>query len=212
MIENNDLVLIIGIRGCGKSTLSRALSSTFHREIIFDRLRERRDGIIITDLNQFSRYWNDHHGDENFQIIIQLRSSRDDELFAFENNEILRIVYETGLRKTEQGLDHQNTLLLFEELQFYCTPHSIIPYLKEAILTGRHSRLTIIGNTQRPANIHGDFKGNAHFVFAGQLVHKADVDYLKGSILGEHATTCFTLQKFHFAFRSHTHPFSIVKV
>lgn len=212
MIQDNELALIIGRRGCGKSTLSRALAATFHREIVFDRMKENRDGIIFRNYNQFSSWWNNHHGDENFKVILQLDSSRHTEIFHQENDEILRLVYETGLRKTDQGLDHPTTLLFFEELQFYCTPLSILPNLKEAILTGRHAKISVIANTQRPANIHGDFKGNAHHVFAGQLIHKADVDYLKGSLLSEHATACFSLPAFSFAYRSHETPFTIVKL
>lgn len=210
MIKNNEVALIIGIRGSGKSTLTKYFSDTFDRVIIFDRLKEHQDEHVISNLAQFQSYWHKFHEQESFKFIVQLSSAKNDELFQSEVNEILNIIYETGFRKNRAGIPQNTTLLVFEELQFFCTPYSIIPSLKECILTGRHANITLIANTQRPANIHGDFKGNAHHLFAGQLIHKSDVNYLKESILGDDATKCLTIQKYHFLYKSHDHPLTIV--
>lgn len=201
----NELALILGIRGSGKTSLTKVLSLTRNRVIVLDRMRDYQTEKQIIGYNDFSREWSQIFSHSEFYCVVHFKKGQSAEVFQEESNNILRLIYETSDRQHSQGV-RLDTLIVIEELQFYCTPYFITPYLKECILTGRHYGIGMIANTQRPANIHGDFKGNADHIFAGQLAFKADVQYLRDSILQDDANRCFTLPKFNFLYKTFNAP------
>ena len=59
-----------------------------------------------------------------------------------------------------------------EELAFVTKPHKAPPAWRRMILLGRHEPhvLTIIGTSQRPAQVDKDFLGNADILHVGRLI------------------------------------------
>ncbi len=214
MINPEEVTVIFGIKGCGKSTFTEKIYSRFPKVIVFDKARTVYDDTLTHDVNGFRDFvalYADIHDSDSFGIRVSFRAGLRDDDFQLELSEILRVIYEIGKRKREQGIiDH--VCIVFEELQFYCTPYFINPWLKDCILVGRHASLTIIGNTQRPANIHGDFKSQSANLICGQLYHKADIQYLRDSALGDDAFLVPTLPKYSFIFKHYGDPIQIIAV
>lgn len=73
--------------------------------------------------------------------------------------------------------------LLVEELAFVTRASSPPPQWARVCLLGRHAGVSVIGTSQRPAQVDKDFLGNADLVHCGRLTHEADARVAAG-ILG----------------------------
>ena len=75
-----------------------------------------------------------------------------------------------------------------EELAFVTSAHKAPPQWRRMILLGRHEqhRLTIIGTSQRPAQVDKEFVGNADTLHCGRLVAAGDAK-AAASVLGVRA-------------------------
>lgn len=194
-IGEHDVTVIFGRRGCGKSTLTRKLSTIYSRVVIFDRLQEWSDCTTFSSFAAFAEWWKKHGArSEAFRVAIQLPAGSDPEHLVDEFNSTMSLVYQTG--KAIPGL---TTCVVIEEAQFYCGPARIEPWLFEAIHTGRHAGLAIIANSQRPAAVHKSLVSQASNVFSGSLFEMRDIQYLK-ECFGDSAFKCRTLEKFSFCY------------
>lgn len=204
MLNETDITMIFGMRGSGKSTLTRRLSEVYDRRIVFDRLHEWNDGIIFRNFEQFSNLWAQLHDKEYFILIfqtdIEAGSDQQSEIF----NQILRVIYKTC--KMNPGL---STCLIFEEIHFYGGAQFIEPWLWECVLTGRHAGLAIMGNSQRPASVHKSLVSQAANLFVGQLYEPRDMQYLSEA-MGQDAFKAKSLPKFSFVFFRPGQPAQIV--
>jgi len=191
LIQANDISVVLGMRGSGKSTLSRKLASCFGRLVVFDRLQEHTDGVIVNDFRAFSGAWKTLWNKKNFKIIIQFdieeKSEEQDAFFS----EVLRVCYKSNRL---MGIP---LCILIEEVHFYAAPTSINKWLFECVLTGRHSKLSIIANSQRPASIHKALISQANNIFIGQLYEMRDIDYLEKTV-GSCALNARSLPKYNF--------------
>lgn len=73
--------------------------------------------------------------------------------------------------------------LLVEELAFVTRAGQAPPGWARVCLLGRHAGVSVIGTSQRPAQVDKDFLGNADLVHVGRLTHEADAKAAAG-ILG----------------------------
>lgn len=191
-LAERQVSIVLGQRGCGKTTLTRKLAELYPRRIVFDRLQEYENGEIVSDLQSFGEAYERLCACTSFQIIFRFRFGIDTEELNDECNKILRAVY---LR--ERDLGSMGLALVFEEIQYYASTYSINPGLFEVIHTGRHSGLALIANSQRPAAIHKALISQAHHLFVGRLFEHRDVNYLRSSI-GEIAEKAKSLQPYTF--------------
>ena len=193
MISPTDIVIAFGLRGSGKSFLTRKLSEAFPRRVVFDRLQEWSDenAIFVSTFEDFAREWQRVHALNRFTIVFQFDIESSSEIQSAEFNEVIRIVYKSG-----RSTGHFTTLFI-EEIHFFAGPHFIEPWLFEATLTGRHSHIGIIANTQRPASVHKSIISQATHIFVGQLFEPRDMEYLAATI-GDAAFRAKSLQKRQF--------------
>lgn len=191
MIHDHDLIIVFGIRGSGKSTLTRELSERFSRRIVFDRLGEWEGFPTAIGLHDFHEKIQRFYHREFDDLVVRFPPGHAEDAIYADLNEMLRILWSAGKRSVEIGHDH-SVALVFEELQFYSGPHFSPPFFNECLFTGRHAGLAIIGNTQRPASISKAFVSQASHLFCGQLHEPRDLEYLKGTTLGK---TAFDLPK-----------------
>jgi len=73
--------------------------------------------------------------------------------------------------------------LYAEELAFVTRPSSAPPGWRELCLLGRHAGVSIIGTSQRPAQVDKEFWGNLDLIHAGRQTSERDARTM-GSLLG----------------------------
>lgn len=187
MIGETDVTTIFGIRGSGKSTLTRNLSEIYSsqgRLIVFDRLGEWIPGptdIVIRSGLEFRRKWPEVFNAPNLKIIYQFSPGLDPDILQAEFGDALRSIYSTG----RLGGDSP-TCIVIEEAQFYSSPQFCNPWLRECVLTGRHAGLALILNSQRPQSIHGSLIAQSTNIFVGQMHLERDLAILAAT-MGESA-------------------------
>lgn len=180
------------MRGCGKSRLTLALSKSYPRIIVFDKMKEWKNrGTIVNSLDEFKTIWRKHFHADRFTIVVHFPFGSSIEETQDIASQIAEIVYRTGI---QSGLE---TCLIFEEAQFYLPNNSLTPVFFELLTTGRHARINIIANTQRPASIHKMLISQSSEVYIGQLFEMRDIAYLYQSV-GSVAENIPDLQKFEF--------------
>lgn len=207
-----EIITVFGMRGCGKSTLTRKLSEIYKRRFVFDRIHEwngedaNTSRKIFTDAQAFERSWS-AFAERDHTLIFHFKPGSSPELLSDEFNRIARVLYLTG-----RAVAHPDPqVIVIEEAQFYCAPASIEPWLFEMIHTGRHANLAIIANAQRPATVHKSLVSQSHHIFIGQLFEARDIQYLRDTI-GAIAEEARTLPKGEFIWIEMGNPPRRVKV
>ncbi len=191
-----DVTIIFGMRGSGKSTLSRKLSSAYPRRVVIDPLAEWSEVDVhyrvVRGYAEFARVFAEVVFSDRFTLVCQFDPETSDEDQSAEFDSILRSLYYTG-RETGMGC-----CLVIEEVHNFATPYAIQHWLRQIVLTGRHAHLAVIASTQRPASVNKALVSQAAHVFTGQLFEQRDVKYLEDTLSGDIAERAALLPKFRF--------------
>ncbi len=178
--KEDDVFIVLGRRGCGKSHLARGIQKCYPRKVIFDTLGEYDDPAHLRcdSFGTFERALIEAHDRPEFTIVFQFDLDREDQ--EAELNAVLRSLYRRGEEfKT-------STLIVLEEVQTFATTHRMPHWLKHCLLRGRHRDLALLFTTQRPGECHKTIISQANYVFCGSLHERNDVDYAR-SVLGDQA-------------------------
>jgi hypothetical protein len=155
------ILAAIGARGTGKSawvqqTLKRLAPS---RLAVWDLMQEYGHLQSTSSLGDAIRAMRAR------RFAIAFRPSRDDEQRAKQFDLWCRACLQAG-----------NLQAVIEELRFVTSASYAPPAWREMTLLGRHEahRLSIIGTSQRPAQVDKDFLGNCDLIHCGRLTGRAD--------------------------------------
>lgn len=157
-----DCTTIVGMRGSGKSFLARKLGIAYPKQVIFDPVCDWNDGVIVSSFDGFCEKIRKFKDIDRGNLIF--RFSPDDESKAETLNEALRILYSMG-----------NVQAVIDEIQLFCTPHYMPPYLENLYFIGRHKKVGVTAITQRPSRLNKSCLSQSNHVFVGQLHEKNDI-------------------------------------
>ena len=158
---DNEIGLIFGRKGSGKTTLSRAISERTRRTIILDTLgRDYGGGCVVTTTRELRDYWNTVKNFTDFCIIVRPKG---DELA----NAFFRLVRE-----------NRNLFAIVEECDRYCSPYATQDDLKWSLNYGRQFGQSIIGCARRAAAVSRTWTANADWIIAHQTQEPSDLSYL----------------------------------
>lgn len=166
--SKTDCLSVVGMRGCGKTTLSRRLQSAWPKQVIIDPVREYSDGIVVSNFSEFAEKMQElkRKNSKNFRLIFQFKPGIENKEEIFDA--ILHVCYEFG-----------HIQIVIEEVQTLTTTGKIPPWLKECLFTGRHKGLSLLFVTQRPGQLNKNILSQCSHVFCGQLHDLNDISYLK---------------------------------
>jgi len=177
---NNEIGLILGRKGTGKSSLARALINDKDRNIILDTFGDDYNlGGITSDVQHCAEYYNRVNGNNSFAIVFRPTNDSDCEAF-------FRFAKET-----------RAVTIWIDEVDRYCGPHSINEDLKWMLNYGRHRAISTIGIARRAASVHRDFTANADWIAVHQTRENRDLQYLREFMNTEGLET---LEQFQFKF------------
>lgn len=196
MKPEKKVILVIGKRGTGKSYLVDKLINNCTRLIVYDPQSEY-DGGVVFDLDHyqdFIRFLFRYHK-ANFRIIYRPINPE------AEIDDIAKLVFALG-----------NLTLVVEEIEAYCSSHSINMNLMAILARGRHKNIDLIGVTQRPFGIHRYLTSQAKTAYVFRTNEPADRDYLKNLLGSEIEPLLDQLKEFeHIVWQEHKEGFEIKK-
>lgn len=190
------IVTIVGMRGCGKSTLTQQIAkqSKYNRKVVFDMVQEWNGAFLYANsYDEFANLWRENFHKKHFTIIIRYVFGIDAHEIIETQTRITKLIYLTG-RDSEV-----ETVLIFEEAQFYFPNMGLHPVNMHLLTTGRHAFINIIANTQRPASISKLLISQSQEIYIGQLYEMNDIKYLYETV-GELALEARSLQQLEFIY------------
>ncbi|KYG65273.1 hypothetical protein AZI87_12010 [Bdellovibrio bacteriovorus] len=162
--QTADCICIFGKRKSGKSYLARKINEIYPRQVIIDPVADWTDGEIVSSFRGFANKLREKlkTGAKKYKIIF--RFSPDEKNTPEIFNEILRLCYYAG-----------DLQVVIDEVQMFCNPHWMPPWLKNLAFIGRHQKVGLCNITQRPAQINKGLLSQAEHIFCGQLHDKNDL-------------------------------------
>jgi DNA helicase HerA-like ATPase len=163
--QTGDCITLVGMRKSGKSHKAREIlknKKVFKRVVIFDPVCDWHEGTVVNSWAGFTKAILELKDASKFTLIF--RFSPDDPTRPETLNEALRVLYHLG-----------NLFVVIDEIQLFCTPHYMPPYLENLYFIGRHRGVGVVAITQRPSKLNKSCLSQSEHVFVGQLHENNDI-------------------------------------
>ena len=181
--RRNSITVIIGRKGCGKTTRAREEMRAASRLIILDPMLEYgADGVQCRTFAELARYVGPNRH-ARYRAVLQFLDDSDRDA-----------AMSLATQGTPEAPALPDVLVVGEELNRICTPSTMTPELKRILFQGRHYTASFLGITQRPRAIHRDVTAMADKIIVGQTQEPRDLDYLAQFIGDELAARCKDLR------------------
>lgn len=177
----NEVILITGQRGQGKTTYIKNQISLYNRVIIFDLLGEFTYYETANNLRNFFQKLSNRKGD-NFFVLDYFNPKNSDEDF--------RVVCEAVNRL-------KDIMLVVDEIDYFCSSHSIPKEFDEIVKRGRHQALQLIVATRRPHEIPPIIRSQVSQLITFRHIEPRDLQYLR-EIIDLPEEEISNLQKFNY--------------
>jgi len=188
MFVDTDCIGIFGMRGMGKTTMSRRIQEFFPTKFIFDTINDYNDcKNVVHNYDELAQFVLDTQDQSGFTCVIKFPVSRDSNIEYFDAcNELL---FHRG-----------NCFIVYEELHVYANAHYCPPYMRHIALLGRHENIGFAFTTQRIAEVNKTILTQTHHRFAGYVDNPNDLKTLKE--WGYNQAELDQLEKYEFLWRN----------
>jgi energy-coupling factor transporter ATP-binding protein EcfA2 len=165
--RENELVVIIGKKGSGKSTRARKLALSCPRRIYIDSMHEHTDGVIVRSFDALVEYLRPRvHS--NYAVI--LRTIDEQHIYA---------ALSLGTKGTPEAPPLPGVTYIVDEADKYSAPENIIPPIRSIANYGRHFQVSAIFVARRAKRLHIDVRSNADRYIIGHTFEPRDVDAIE---------------------------------
>lgn len=162
---HNDIVVVFGQKGSGKTTFARSFIKNLKRKIILDSLGDDYGGgCVVRDVESLQEFYNRVWFLDDFCIIVRP-----------VNNETANAAFRLARKTT-------NTWFVVEEADRYCNPHYINPDFDWLVSYGRHLPVSLVVVSRRPPEIHRNVTAAADLLVIHRMKEDGDIDALKKKI------------------------------
>ncbi len=197
MSQDAELTLIMGQRGCGKTTVAKALVKSERRVIAFDTMGEFAQ----------MRGWKVAH-DRKAVAQAMVKAGRGGFKIAYvppAGQEIDALHFLSEIIWRYQEAAAEQITLLVDEADLGIPKHNLPANrggVKQLILRGRHRGVNMIACTQRPALISSSYISNSAHIYGFMVASTGDIDQLVRTFGRQHKAAIEGLQKFQFLYRA----------
>jgi energy-coupling factor transporter ATP-binding protein EcfA2 len=181
----NEIIIILGRKGSGKTHLARQMAALAGRLIVFDPQRQfTAEGVVINDALSLAEYLSLIQSN-NFRVIYQpeMTVRGDVDLLLREFNFVCRCVGRL-----------RDVLFVIDEID-RCVGREYI--FKNLVQTGRHNQISIVATTIRYTDATRDMTAQADTIISFQCTEPGDVRYFRDR-LGDMAERLPSLPPYHY--------------
>lgn len=184
---------IYGMRGMGKTSLLHELSEGHARIVGFDPLDQFEGMRRVDTVDQLARSIGDNWD------AFALRIVPPEQLEVEALDELCAMIWELQ-RAYKDGLDDKPLLLVVDEmnLSYPLRQPKAMNAMTRLVNQGRHAGVSIIGASQRPAEVSPTFRGNAERSYFFKHGFANDIQTVIGMIGRENSEALRTLHKFQY--------------
>jgi len=163
-IKRNEVTIVVGRKGCGKSTLSASLIKSVRRVVVLDPQNEYNVGVKVNSLHAF------------VDVITRYRFSDDMKITYFPEDMTNRKKWFDGICKIVYAVG--NLTFVIEELGLFMSATSFPEEFAKLVMSSRHKRINIVGITQRATKIPRDLRSQADKIYTFHQVEPLDLKYI----------------------------------
>lgn len=164
MARENRLVIVLGRKGCGKSTRARGLALLCPRRIYIDSMHEHTDGVIVRSFGALVEYIRPRIN-SNYSVI--LRTIEEDHVYA---------TLSLATKGSPENPPLPGVTYIVDEADKFSAPENMIEPVKMIVNYGRHFRVSAIFVARRAKRLHIDVRSNADHYIIGKTFEPSDVD------------------------------------
>jgi len=177
----NKIIFITGRKGSGKTTLANRIANDYY-------LAGRRV-ICIAPMAGF-----DLSGAPTIFNRDELLSDKTDgRSFVLQPPDDM-----TALLGIEFGYRLGHTVIVVDEIDLYADCRAPHPLLLQIVRYGRHRAVSLIGISQRPANVVRDMTAQSDYIVMFQSTENRDLQYLADRIGSDNAEAVRQLPQFEY--------------
>lgn len=198
MIKDAELIGVYGMRGSGKSTLTKSLVKSGHKKLVaFDTVGEYggRGWVQCESMRDvlmaMKKRWK--HG---FKISYKPTAGAHIECL----HDLATLCFKVQ-QPYKEDFDKRKLMMVVEEANMSMPNQQFsrkFAAMQEAILQGRHFGIECIGVSQRPALLSSDFRANTARTYVFQLNYENDRIEIAKVIGRKHLPMLNSMQKFEF--------------
>ncbi len=164
--RHNWVATIVGIRGRGKSYLTKEIVDQEDRVIVIDNLGEYDHLKVIDGYEESIKAIVEANKQKRFGLALRT--------FSLEHDlELMDLIF---------NMEHLT--LAVEETSRYVSSAFLPPALEQLVRFGRHRAINLIWLARRAAELHRDLTANSDIIVSFTQHEKRDVEYLR-SFMGD---------------------------
>lgn len=185
--RENEVTLIFGKKGGGKTTKAWELAREYQRRVYIDPMFQVKDAVIAYGFPALTRYLSTMRDRAQFSVALRT-------IVPEEEQQAVALM----LHGTPDKPLFPNTLLVVDEMDRMCSPNSLPPAMHKLANYSRHYGVSVIGVARSPKRIHPDFRRSADVFYVGELHEPADVEYLNEYAGSDFCTKARSVEQYQF--------------
>lgn len=194
-MSRHEISVVLGRRGSGKSVLARHLVADCPRLLVWNTLGEKGHNSLgevyrdKQDLFNAIQAFQDDAGRVSCQFVADIRA--DD---PAENQKTFEWFLLLARRVGEYS---EGVTILVDEVDMYCSPHSVPMGLDWLCRYGRHAGVSMVCCSRRPAEMPRILTSQASHLYVFRTSEPTDVAHIRAATGGD--VSCLSLGDYEYA-------------
>lgn len=165
--RENDITIIVGRKGSGKSSRAKAIARERTRRIYIDVMHEYTDGVIVRDFASLAAYLRTRVY-ENYSVVFR----------SLDEKEMLAAIA-IATRGSPENPPLPGVTYIVDEADRLCSARSMPEALHRLANYGRHFKASAIFIARRAKALPLDIRASADRYIIGNTFEPGDVEYMR---------------------------------